>query len=97
MQQLLGYSTSNTSPVLRELFLIRLPLFIRMLLAAAEVISLGRPATLADRIAEYSSSNTCAVTSPAVPDPTLARVETRMYELVQAVASHQTSSPKDRF
>ncbi|XP_064478575.1 uncharacterized protein LOC135391930 [Ornithodoros turicata] len=95
MRQLLrDSSTEAQQPLLRVLFLQRLPQAMRMVLADSEDLTLDRLASLADRIADYSA--------PLQQPPTLAaattsqasrldRLEQRLEQLTDALQSLTTS------
>ncbi|KAH6924306.1 hypothetical protein HPB50_014854 [Hyalomma asiaticum] len=70
MRQLLGDSMQESeSPLLRELFLQRLPQNLLPVLAAAGDMPLEKLAELADRIAEYSRTDpTVAAAAAMTPD-----------------------------
>ncbi|XP_064460250.1 uncharacterized protein LOC135370439 [Ornithodoros turicata] len=95
MRQLLGdSSTEAQQPLLRELFLQRLPQAMRMVLAGSEDLTLDRLASLADRIADYSAPQqqlptlAAATTSQA---SRLDRLEQRLEQLTDALQSLTTS------
>lgn len=107
MRQLLGPQTPGSQdPILRELFLQKLPQGIRMVLAAADDMPLDRLAMLADRTAEYASPSIATITPQEPPawETALtrleARIEARMEQLSCAVAavrpSHETPSRRTR-
>lgn len=107
MRQLLGPQTPGSQdPILRELFLQKLPQGKRMVLAAAEDMPLDRLAMLADRTAEYASPSIATITPQEPPawETALtrleARIEARMEQLSCAVAavrpSHETPSRRTR-
>lgn len=68
MKQLLGDTADDHTPILRELFLNRLPHEVRMILAGNDDVSLDRLAELADRITDYASASLAPVRSAAVLD-----------------------------
>lgn len=92
MRQLLGdHGQDLNNPLLRELFLQRLPQNMVLVLAAAADMPLDQLAELADRVADYSRSPSIAavVDTPTTSrdDSRLGRLESRIDEL-----SHQLSS-----
>ncbi|XP_064462421.1 uncharacterized protein LOC135373039 [Ornithodoros turicata] len=102
MQQLLGGATDDQHPILRELFLQRLPQQVRMVLAGSEDLSLKAFAQLADRIIEYSSPSIAAVShrTPHAPPSTdsstraLQEQIARLSEAVESLRSDLTHRPR---
>ncbi|KAH9371737.1 hypothetical protein HPB48_019523 [Haemaphysalis longicornis] len=92
MWQLLGdHAQDLNNPLLRELFLQRLPQNMVLVLAAAADMPLDQLAELADRIADYSRSPNIA----AVADtPTTSRDDSRLGRLQSRIdeLSHQLPS-----
>ncbi|XP_064482530.1 uncharacterized protein LOC135395220 [Ornithodoros turicata] len=69
IRQLLGDRSGDNSAILRELFLNRLPLDVRLILAGNDDVALDRLADLADRITDYASAGVATVRSPAAAPP----------------------------
>ena len=94
MQQLLGDSVSAAEgPLLRELFLQRLPSNVRMALASSiEHKSLEELAELADKIIDVAPPNVSAIT-PTTPDTveSLRAEVTQLKELVSTLSSRSRS------
>ncbi|XP_064463321.1 uncharacterized protein LOC135374228 [Ornithodoros turicata] len=97
MKQLIRDSASQSQqPLLRELFLQRLPQAMRMVLAGSEDLSLDKLAALADRIADYSAPGhppVLAAATPAQPSR-LDRIEEKLQELTDAF--HSLSASRSR-
>ncbi|XP_037512337.1 uncharacterized protein LOC119389205 [Rhipicephalus sanguineus] len=98
MRQLLReHAVSAHSALLRELFLQRLSQPIRLVLAAAGDVNLGRLAELADQVHEATSPSVNAVLPPA--DTEISRHEARIDELAASIAAlrsplQETRSPR---
>lgn len=92
MRQLLGNPPPESQqPLLRELFLQRLPQGMRMVLAGSDDFSLDKLATLADRIADYSTPSHTPLVATAAP-PVSSRfdqIEARLQELTNALQALQ--------
>lgn len=89
MRQMLGERpTEGHSALLRELFLQRLPLNMRIILAAAGDVSLDKLAEMADRMAEHVLP---AVSSVASPSSATSTTEERLQYLTDAVHALQLS------
>ncbi|KAM7302655.1 hypothetical protein ISCGN_018163 [Ixodes scapularis] len=96
MRQLLGPQASGSQdPILQELFHQKLPQGIRMILAAADDMPLGRLAILADRTAEYASPSIATITlhEPPAWQTAITRLETSMEQLSSAVAAEHLKHP----
>lgn len=97
MRQLLGDSMQESeSPLLRELFLQRLPQNLLPVLAAAGDMPLEKLAELADRIAEYSRTGpTVAAAAAMTPDTEArhSRLEEKIEQLSATIAAMRTSAP----
>lgn len=92
MRQLMGeHASASQTPILRELFLQRLPHPIRLVLAAAEDMPVERLADLADKVHEVSSPTVATATTQ---DTAMARLEHRMEELAASVANLRASRPR---
>lgn len=90
MRQLLGsHNHDGHDAILRELFLQKLPEGMRMILAAADDMSLDRLAILADRTADYSAPAVRAVTTPASQswETAAAKIESKIEQLAAAIAA----------
>ncbi|XP_064468344.1 uncharacterized protein LOC135379022 [Ornithodoros turicata] len=91
MRQLLGSAADTQLPILRELFLQRLPQQVRMALAGSEEVSLEHLAQLADRIIEHSSPSIAPVsratpaTSSCAADDVIASLQEQVARLSDAV------------
>lgn len=102
MRQLLGglgtpVSTDTHSPILREVFLQRVARQVRMIFAVAGDMTLDHLATLADRVAESSIPSMSPLSSsPATSDTVLTRIEARLHQLVDLVATLQLHRRPDR-
>lgn len=99
MKQLLGDSASQSQqPLLRELFLQRLPQAMRMVLAGSDDLALDKLAALADRIADYSAPGHPPVVAAATPSQPsrLDRIEHKLQELTDAFHSLSVSRPRRR-
>lgn len=69
MKQLLGQTADDHTPIIRELFLNRLPHEVRLILAGNDDVSLDRLAELADRITDYASASLAPVRSHTPAEP----------------------------
>ena len=98
MRQLLGDgATEAEGPLLRELFMQRLPSSVRMVLASSvKDTSLEEIAELADKIIDVAPPNVSAVTPPTTDTVEDLRVEvTRLKELISTLSS-RSRSPRPR-
>lgn len=87
MKQLLGHNAEDHTPILRELFLNRLPHEVRMILAGNDDVSLDRLAELADRITDYASASLAPIRSHAPPDtPSMPDLQAAVARLTDEMA-----------
>ncbi|XP_050030402.1 uncharacterized protein [Dermacentor andersoni] len=97
MRQLLGDRTQDSeSPLLRELFLQRLPQTLVVVLAAADDMPLDKLAELADRVNDYSGASS-AVSSTTVTSDLEARqsrLEEKIDRLMDTMAAMQMDTPR---
>lgn len=103
MRQLLGdQAADSNSPLLRELFLQRLPQNMVAVLAATDIMNLDKLAETADHIADYSDpSGVAAVSTPSTPSSSShealhARLEERLDEIVDTLAAMRVPGPPRR-
>lgn len=98
IRQLIGDGTQDsTSPLLRELFLQRLPQNVVPVLAAAGEMPLEKLAELADRIYDYSPAGPAVASATAMTPDTEARhsrLEEKVDELAASIAAMRTSTPR---
>ncbi|XP_065288144.1 uncharacterized protein [Dermacentor albipictus] len=94
MRQLLGDRTQDSeSPLLRELFLQRLPQTLVVVLAAADDMPLDKLAELADRVNDYSGASS-AVSSTTVFEARQSRLEEKIDRLMDTMAAMQMDTPR---
>ncbi|XP_070385769.1 uncharacterized protein [Dermacentor albipictus] len=97
MRQLLGDRTQDSeSPLLRELFLQRLPQTLVVVLAAADDMPLDKLAELADRVNDYSGARSVvsSTTVPSALEARQSRLEEKIDSLMDAMAAMQMNTPR---
>ena len=94
MQQLLGDNAATTDgPLLRELFLQRLPPNVRMVLASSGAAeSLDDLATLADKVLDAAPPSMASITQPSSEVDDLRTEVSRLTELVTSLTTQGRSS-----
>ncbi|KAM7300903.1 tetraspanin-6 [Ixodes scapularis] len=93
MRQLLGEQVPHVeNPILRELFLQRLPQGIRMVLASATDMPLDRLAEMADRVAEYAAPTISTLVEPPPSSTALQDLQLKIDQLTASVAALQPPS-----
>lgn len=93
MRQLLGEQVHHVeNPILRELFLQRLPQGIRMVLASATDMPLDRLAEMADRVAEYAAPTISTLVEPPPASTALQDLQLKIDQLTASVAALQPPS-----
>lgn len=100
MRQLLGAHARQDGqlPLLRELFLQRLPQSVRVVLAGSDEASLDRLAQLADRITEYSTPSFTPIAATRMheePDR-LSRLEEKLNQLTETMQQLMQSGSAQR-
>lgn len=102
MRQLLGSAADTQLPILRELFLQRLPQQVHMVLAGSEEVSLEPLAQLADRIIEHSSPSIAPVyrappaASSCSTDDSISSLQAQVARLSEAVESLRSDFSRRR-
>ena len=91
MQQLLGDHlgpSADNNTFLRELFLQRLPLNVRMVLASADdTTDLAKLAEMADKVVEVATPTVAAVSTPSQTDTEVEKLRLEVSRLSELVAS----------